>query len=278
MCGISVLIQINKNNFDPVSVKKMSDIILHRGPDDEGYVLFNHTTKKPLIFSGDDTPNIVKTAGLSYTSAQNISDSQINNVKVAFGHRRLSIIDLSPAGHQPMPYQDGRYWITYNGEVYNWKELRTELESLGHRFNSHTDTEIILAAYAQWGKDCLHHLNGMWAFVIFDRETNTIFAARDRFGIKPLYYWYSPGGFLAFASEIKQFTVLPGWLPKLNRARAHDFLVHAISDHSHETLFMGVFQIRGGVCGQVLRPGNSTHSPGLPVVFPVWDPIQRIAQ
>ena len=126
-----------------------------------------------------------------------------------------------------MCYGERRYWIVFNGEIYNWKELRKELETYGHHFISHTDTEVILAAYAQWGKECLHHFNGMWAFVLFDRDTGTIFAARDRFGIKPLYYWFSPEGFVAFASEIKEFSVLPGWNPRLNGPRAYDYLARA---------------------------------------------------
>lgn len=161
-------------------------------------------------------------------------------------HCRLSIIDLSPAGHQPMSYADERYWIVYNGEVYNYRELREELGQLGHRFRSHTDTEVVLASYAQWGKDCLHRFNGMWAFIIVDTKTGTIFASRDRFGVKPLYYWFSPEGFLAFGSEIKQFTVLPGWSAVLNGERAYDFLTFGLTDHTRETLFKGVFQVRGG--------------------------------
>jgi len=145
-----------------------------------------------------------------------------------------------------MSYANDRYWMVYNGEVYNYRELREELEALGHRFKSHTDTEVVLASYAQWGKECLHRFNGMWAFIILDTKTGMVFASRDRFGVKPLYYWYSPEGFLSFASEIKQFTVLPGWSSVLNGQRAHDFLTFGLIDHTRETLFKGVFQIRGG--------------------------------
>lgn len=145
-----------------------------------------------------------------------------------------------------MCYGDSRYWIVYNGEIYNYLVLKKELEQLGYTFLSHSDTEVILASYAQWGKGCLHKFNGMWAFVIFDSRTGTLFAARDRFGIKPLYYWYSPAGFLAFGSEIKQFTVLPDWEPVVNGQKAYEFLNFGLSDHTEETFFKGVYQIPGG--------------------------------
>jgi len=111
------------------------------------------------------------------------SEPQIN-----LGHTRLSILDLSPLGHQPMSYQNERYWITFNGEVYNYLELREELLNLGHQFVSKSDTEVLLAAYAQWGVSCLEKLRGMYAFGIWDRESKKLFVARDRTGEKPLYY------------------------------------------------------------------------------------------
>ena len=141
---------------------------------------------------------------------------------------------------------DQRVWIVYNGEIYNYVELREELNQLGHRFESQSDTEVMLAAYRQWGTECLAHFNGMFAFVLFDRDRGKLFAARDRFGVKPLYYWAAPDGSLAFASEIKQFTVLPGWSPHLNGQRAYDFLNWGIADHTAETLFAGIFQLRNG--------------------------------
>ncbi len=137
----------------------------HRGPDDEGIYL-------------DETN------------------------QVALGHRRLAIIDPSSAGHQPMSYANGRYWIIHNGEVYNFADIRAELEKLGHSFHSNTDTEVILAAYAQWGEQCLQRFRGMFAFAIWDSQQQNLFLARDRFGIKPLYYAQVNGVFL-FASELK---------------------------------------------------------------------------
>jgi asparagine synthase (glutamine-hydrolysing) len=121
---------------------------------------------------------------------------------VGLGHRRLSILDLTDAGRQPMASADSRYWITYNGEVYNYLEIRRELESLGRTFHSDTDTEVLLAAYEQWGRECLRRFMGMYAFAIWDTATKTLFAARDRLGIKPFYYRHKGGSF-TFASEIK---------------------------------------------------------------------------
>jgi asparagine synthase (glutamine-hydrolysing) len=121
---------------------------------------------------------------------------------IALGHRRLSIIDLSPAGAQPMASRDQRYWIVYNGEIYNYLEIRAELQSLGHAFRSESDTEVLLCAYIQWGPACLERCMGMYAFAIWDRERRELFAARDRLGIKPFYYTQTPDG-MVFASEIK---------------------------------------------------------------------------
>jgi asparagine synthase (glutamine-hydrolysing) len=138
-----------------------------------------------------------------------------------------------------------------------------ELAALGHSFRSQSDTEVMLAAYAEWGAACVRRFNGMFAFALYDREAGRLLVARDRFGVKPLYYWVSPAGFVAFGSEIKQFTVLPGWSARLNGQRGYDFLNWRITDHTHETLFQGVYQLRGGemleldVAGFPAAPGAS---------------------
>jgi asparagine synthase (glutamine-hydrolysing) len=179
---------------------------------------------------------------------------------VALGHRRLSIIDLSDAASQPMEYADGRYWVTYNGEIYNYLELRDELAAAGYRFRTQSDTEILLAAYAQWGEAALDRLVGMFAFILWDAKGQVAFAARDRFGIKPLYLFATSGG-IAFASEIKQFAGLPGFAARLNIARAYDFLSAGIMDHTDETMFDGVRQLQGGECVRLdlqhWRPGEA---------------------
>jgi asparagine synthase (glutamine-hydrolysing) len=142
--------------------------------------------------------------------------------------------------------RDRDCWIVFVGEIYNYLELREELARLGESFSSRCDTEVILAAWRAWGRDCVSRFNGMFAFVLYDRARNRLFAARDRFGVKPLYYWVSPRGQLAFASEIKQFAVLEGWRPVLNGQRAYDFINWSLFDHTAETLFQGVRQLRGG--------------------------------
>ena len=207
------------------------DRVAHRGPDGRGWMVF---------------------------------DSVLG--PVALGHRRLSIIDLSEAAAQPMAYADGRYQIVYNGEIYNYLELRRELAAKGRSFRTQSDTEVLLAAYDEWGEAALDRLFGMFAFVIWDRETRTIFAARDRFGIKPLYFFATPMG-VALASEIKQFIGLPGFAARLNIARVYDFLISGIQDHTGETLFADVGQLCGGEC---LRLDLRHWRPGEPVPVRRW--------
>ena len=166
---------------------------------------------------------------------------------VALGHRRLAIIDLDARADQPMTCGEGRFWLTFNGEIYNFIELRDELASRGVRFVTNSDSEVLLQAYATWGEAALERLRGMFAFVIYDREAQTLFAARDRFGIKPLYYFVSARG-AAFASEIKQLIDLPGFTRRLNLDRALDYLDVGFTDHTEETLFADARQLRGGQC------------------------------
>jgi len=208
MCGIAGIVKTDDSPVRQEEIKKMTNIVAHRGPDGEGFYF-----------------------GKNF----------------AFGHRRLAIIDLSDAGRQPMRYEGkhGSYVIIYNGEVYNYVELKEELIKDGYVFKTHTDTEVILAAYDRWGRDCVKKFNGMWAFAIYDEKKNEIFMSRDRFGIKPFYYTKF-ANYFAFASEIKQFTVLDGWKAKLNKARAYDFLALSIADHTEETLFQGVNQLFPG--------------------------------
>src|SRR5438067_4430199 len=141
---------------------------------------------------------------------------------VALGHRRLAIIDLSDAGLQPFASADGTLQLLHNGEIYNYRELRAELESLGHRFRSATDTEVVLAAYRQWGDDCVRRFNGMWAFALWDGGRERLFCSRDRFGVKPFYYRTEAGRFV-FASELKAFRADPRCRLKPN--------LHAIRDY-----------------------------------------------
>lgn len=238
MCGLSAIVGLGQS-VKPENLLGMNRVILHRGPDDGGFVFFDEKHGRSPVFLRDRDGSMTESHLLS-----SIGPSMQNSV--GLGHRRLSILDTSDAGLQPMQFADGRYWISYNGEIYNYIELRNELTSLGHVFRSHSDTEVLLAAYHSWGADCLKRFNGMFAFVLFDRLEQRIFAARDRFGVKPLYFWQAPQGALHFASEIKQFTVLPGWVARLSGARTYDFLAWGLTDHSRDTCFRDVFQLLPG--------------------------------
>jgi asparagine synthase (glutamine-hydrolysing) len=193
MCGIYGIWHVAGQPVDLRALHTATVRLAHRGPDDEGYLLADTRTGTATAFAGRDSDKALGLAPLEHARP---------GPDLAFGFRRLAILDLSPAGHQPMASPDGRFWIVFNGEIYNYLELRAELEALGHAFRSGGDTEVLLAAYAAWGEACLDRLNGMWAFAIWDRRERTLFLARDRFGIKPLFYT-NLGGTFAFASEIK---------------------------------------------------------------------------
>lgn len=204
MCGICGIIDKFGGLVTEQRIRKMNDLAAHRGPDGEGIRI------RPGI---------------------------------ALGHRRLAILDLNPRGAQPMSW-NGRYWIVYNGEVYNYKEVRQELAKLGHQFRTTTDTEVILAAYSEWGTACLSRFNGMWAFAIHDELEQTVFLARDRFGVKPLYLVETERE-IGFASEIRQ--LLP-MLPKVraNKALIAEWLLTSFSGHRPETMFEGVQSLPAG--------------------------------
>lgn len=175
---------------------------------------------------------------------------------LALGHRRLSILDLSPAGAQPMSSPDGRYWITYNGEIYNFIELAEELEAKGYKFRSSCDTEVILAAYDHWGIDCLRRFNGMWAFAIWDRESEELILARDRFGVKPLFYFQTQRRFV-FASEIKALLTIQDAPRQVNSYLVKEFLHGKQIDGAEESVFSGVFRLEPGHWARVSSAGLS---------------------
>ena len=219
MCGISGIYNLNNNPVYLETLKRFTDSMVHRGPDGAGYELFDNNT-------------------------------------LGLGQRRLSILDLSEAGKQPMSYADGRYWMTYNGEIFNFIEVREELQQLGHAFKSDTDTEVILAAYAQWGKACLDKFNGMWAFVIWDSQEKTLFLARDRFGIKPLYYVHQPSKFFAFASETRAFKFLEGFKREVDEELLKINLQDSYAlEGLGYTPFKNIVQLLPGHC-MVIRKGN----------------------
>ncbi len=206
MCGICGIITFNGHPVQDQSIKKMMHLQKHRGPDDEGVFL---------------------------------------ETNIGFGFVRLSILDLSSSGHQPMHSADNRYVIVFNGEIFNYIELRQELTKLGHIFQTNTDTEVLLSAYIEWGEDCLNHFNGMWAFCIYDRKEKIVFASRDRYGIKPFYYLLTDS-FIAFASEIPPLLTLIEGKPKPNNQVIFDYLVFNRTDQTEQTFFNEILKLQHG--------------------------------
>ncbi|MCT7560537.1 asparagine synthase (glutamine-hydrolyzing) [Aliarcobacter butzleri] len=212
MCGI-VGILTQKPQKIAKNIFLANNQMYRRGPDDEGFILVNN--KNIDICYGKDTPLRLFGDKQPYYPIKNIQSTFEDFYTLAFGHRRLSIVDLSSHGHQPMCDESRRYWIVFNGEVYNFKEIRVELESLGYNFVSKTDTEVILKSYIQWGAKCLQKFNGDFAFAIYDNNKEEVFLARDRVGIKPLYYTVQNGHFL-FASDIKTLIASKLYTPEVN--------------------------------------------------------------
>ena len=217
MCGIAGIVDFD-SAVDPEQVREMLRSIHHRGPDDSGL---------------HSEPGI------------------------AIGACRLAILDLSAAGHQPMSDESGRYHLVHNGEIYNYRELRTELESLGHHFRSGTDTEVVLNAFRQWGEQSVERFNGMWAFAIWDSERRSLFCSRDRFGIKPFYFRQDGSRFI-FGSELREFSVALG-RPRPNLAIVRDFLEFGALDHVSETFFEGIEKLRAGTSGTFDATGFRTR-------------------
>lgn len=217
MCGI--LASISNNSFDSSFFEKFDEalkIINHRGPDGKGIYAVNTNSK-------------------SFTNSELLNTNDSENIKpnLALGHVRLSIIDTSIAGHQPLHYM--HYSITFNGEIYNYIELRDELKQLGYTFKTQTDTEVILAAYDCWKEKCLEKFNGMFTIIIYDSKINQLFVANDRYGVKPLYYYQNESQ-LIFVSEIKQFKPFNLKLT-LNNNTISTFLTTYFIDYNEETFY-----------------------------------------
>lgn len=227
MCGISGVLKFADGNIDLTVLEMMTQAVAHRGPDGYGYAAFNSRTGKSIFTHNQ--PLETKTSS--------------ENLNVGLGHRRLAIIDLSETGNQPM--HRNTLCLTFNGEIYNFIELREELKQKGHIFSSTSDTEVILHAYREWDVSCLDKFSGMFAFALWDQVKSRLFCARDRFGIKPFYYFHNPSQFL-FASEIKQFFHDPSIRQKPNDAMAYDYLVHGFLDHTEQTLFKDIYQLEPG--------------------------------
>ncbi|MFW5757754.1 MAG: asparagine synthase (glutamine-hydrolyzing) [Bacteroidota bacterium] len=206
MCGISGIINFNNQPAEESLIRKMMQAMKHRGPDDEGIFIHENT-------------------GLGFV--------------------RLSIIDLSIDGHQPMVSDDQRYVMVFNGEIFNYIELKSELEQKGYTFRTKTDTEVLLTAYIEWGEDCLHKLNGMWAFAIYDRDTKKAFISRDRFGVKPFYYHFDDERFI-FASEVTPILQVLTNQPSPNDEAIYDYLVYNRTDQTENTFFQGIKKLQHG--------------------------------
>jgi asparagine synthase (glutamine-hydrolysing) len=234
VCAIAGVTGPSAADLQPI--RAMLAALRHRGPDDEGYLVAQSGRREARAFAGADT---VPGLGLP-----RLPDA-LPPADLVLAHRRLAIIDLSPGGHGPMASADGRLWITYNGEIYNYVELREELRALGHVFRTASDTEVLLAAYAQWGEDALHRLNGMWAFAIYDAAAARLFCARDRFGVKPFHY-AADGARFAFASEIKGLLAHPAVGPRADERRVRDFLVAGAVDEDDGTFFENVRRLPAG--------------------------------
>ncbi len=218
MCGIAAILRMDGQTVERPVLERMAASLVHRGPD-EGRV----------CISGP----------------------------VGLGFRRLSILDLSPSARQPMTTEDGRLVLIFNGEIFNYVELREELTSRGHRFRSTGDTEVLLRAYQEWGRDCLPKLNGMWAFVVHDRRRGVLFGARDRFGVKPLYR-YRSGPVLFWASEIKAIRASGAYREAIDWETAANFLRHGRLDDGDGTFYAGITQIPAGTGFEVDGAGRTS--------------------
>jgi asparagine synthase (glutamine-hydrolysing) len=229
MCGISGILNYSNTNssIDESLLKRMSDAIAHRGPDDEG---------------------------------QFISPKR----NCGFGFRRLSIVDLSPAGHQPMRTADGKFTIMLNGEIYNHLVVRKELERLGYRYNSRSDTETVLYAYQEYGLEFVHKLLGMFALAIWDETKQRLVLVRDRIGVKPIYYSFT-GGSLVFASEIKALLVHPDVHRELNHEALSHYLTFLVPP-APMTLFKNIYKLEAGTMMVVEADGDARK-------HQYWDPV-----
>jgi len=238
VCGIVGIFSKIPGEVTPELLRCMTNSIKHRGPDDEGYLLMDTSSGICEPRSGDDT-------AVELRVMEHISAPAEFAFDFGLGHRRLSVIDLSPVGHQPMSNEDGSVWIVHNGEIYNHAGLREELKQRGHQFRSRTDTEVILHGYEEWGAECLSRFNGMWAFAIWDTRSRKLFCSRDRFGIKPFYYFHDDNRFV-FASEIKALLQADFIDNRPNNQTIFDYLAYNIQDCTEDTFFSAIRKLQGG--------------------------------
>jgi len=236
MCGfVAIICKTPFNHFSFIQLKEMTDTLIHRGPDDEGYIIVNdgyiYDIKKQISINDSSESNQVS-----------INDLRIKQIygNLLFGFRRLSILDTSANGHQPMNYLK-RYWIVFNGEIYNYLELQAELKNYKYQFNTNSDTEVILAAYDHWGVKCFDKFNGMWALIIYDSIKRNVVISRDRFGIKPLYYYVDSDTWI-FASEIKAIHKSNRSTKLISIDKCQDFLSNGENSFLQATIFSNIYR------------------------------------
>lgn len=239
MCGLTGFVSFTDGVIDGETLARMTRSLAHRGPNDSGCVVLGTPDVSPTLWRDTD-------AGAARRRGP-----------VGLGHRRLSIIDLSDAGRQPMTTADGGVWLVFNGEIYNYVELRSELMSLGHRFHTATDTEVVLLAYRNWGSECFRRFNGMWAIALYDERTRELILSRDRFGEKPLYYYRAPS-FVAFASEIKALFQHPRVPKAVNERKVAAYAGghYRYVDDDCESFFEGIEQVPSGSFMACTRDGH----------------------
>tara|TARA_B100000989_G_C19528668_1_gene468360 strand:- start:136 stop:2139 length:2004 start_codon:yes stop_codon:yes gene_type:complete len=251
MCGITGVISLDKPNINVDYIKPMADKIAHRGPDDAGYLCFYTGTKqhreKSFFQNLTDSKYFDKNNALPVIDSNHVQRLlNNNNYDLYMGHRRLSILDVSYAGHQPMSDLSQNIWVTYNGEIYNFIELKVELKRLGHKFRSNSDTEIIIYAYLEWGIDCIKKFNGMFAFSLYDNYKKKFYLVRDRYGIKPVYYHFSDSNNFIYASEIKSILEYKDYKSEINKEALIEYFTFQ-NIFTNKTLHKNI---------QILEPGN----------------------
>jgi len=236
MSGIAGIVHLDGKSVQPVRLGAMAEMQRHRGPDDEGYLL-GSPGGHWAIFGGKDTPSEVFDQDLLYAPKHKFprKTEESQGYTIGLASRRLSIIDLSPAEHQPLCNENGDVWIVFDGRIYNSQKLRTDLLGHGHHFVSGSDTEVVLHAYEEWGEDCVKRFNGMWAFAIWDSKKVELFCSRDRFGIKPFYYYFSGEKFV-FGSEIKALLAV-GTPREVAEVTTYLYLAFGMVDLGDHTFF-----------------------------------------
>ncbi len=251
MCGIAGMVSFGAPFTESATLRRMCDACAHRGPDDEGYAFIDRDLKKASVCFGNDTA-----AGARTAAHIAIGDHTLP-FTIGLGHRRFSIIDLSAGGHQPFFDHTGRWCMIYNGEVYNYREIRDILAQKGARFVSSSDTEVVLEAYKFWGADCFPKFNGFWALAIYDRQNDSLVLSRDRVGKKPLFYTRS-GDRIYFASEIKALLTVDavGSTGSVNDEAVWNWLAYGKKNLGDETFFEGIHLFPKASFALVSRDGR----------------------